>query len=175
MDSRYPVGRFTFEPPATPAQRAAWCDEIAAAPGRLEAALAGLDEPQLDTPYREGGWTVRQVAHHLPDSHANAYVRFRLGLTEDGARIMPYDEARWAELADAKSAPVDVSVRLLEALHERWVALIRSTAPADFARSLVHPEHADGLTLDKLVALYAWHGRHHVGQIEHLRERLGWR
>jgi hypothetical protein len=143
MDSRYPVGRFTFEPPATPAQRAAWCDEIAAAPGRLEAAHAAHEEA--------------------------------LRLTEDGARITPYDEARWAELADAKSAPVDVSVRLLEALHERWVALIRSTAPADFARSLVHPEHADGLTLDKLVALYAWHGRHHVGQIEHLRERLGWR
>jgi len=175
MDARYPVGRFTFDAPTTPERRASWCAEIAEAPRRLRAAVAGLDDGQLDTSYREGGWTVRQVAHHLADSHVNAYVRYRLGLTADGPRITPYDEARWAELADARSAPVDTSVRLIEALHERWVTLIRATDPEDFARHLVHPEHADGLSLDKLVALYAWHGRHHVGQIEHLRDRRGWR
>jgi len=174
-DPRYPVGPFTFEGPATSAQRSEWIDQIEAAPARLRAAVAGLDEDQLETPYREGGWTVRQVAHHVPDSHMNASSRFRLALTEDCPTIVPYDEAKWARLADARTAPVDVSLRLLEALHERWVPLLRAMTPEDFARGLVHPEHPSGMTLEKLLALYAWHGRHHVGHIEQLRDRLGWR
>ncbi len=173
-ESRYPLGRFRFEGPSTAAQRSAWIDRIAEAPARLRAAVHGLDDARLDTPWREGGWTARQVAHHIPDSHVNAVIRFRLALTEDGPTIKPYDEDRWARLADARTAPVDLSVRLLEALHERWVVLLRALGPADFARGLVHPEHADGLTLEKMLALYAWHGHHHVAQIETLRRQRGW-
>lgn len=173
-DPRYPLGHFIFEAPSTAGQRAGWIDRVAAAPARLRATVAGLDDEQLETPYREGGWTVRQVAHHLPDSHLNAYVRFRLAMTEDEPAIRPYDEARWARLHDARTAPVEVSLRLLEALHERWVGLLRSLGAEDFRRGLVHPEHPAGLTLEKMLALYAWHGEHHVAQIEHLRERRGW-
>jgi uncharacterized damage-inducible protein DinB len=174
-DPRYPVGPFTFDGPSSSARRTAWIDEVEAAPARLRAAVAGLDEEQLETPYREGGWTVRQVVHHVPDSHMNASSRFRLALTADRPTIVPYDEARWARLEDARTAPVEVSLRLLEALHERWVVLLRAMTAEDFARGLVHPEHPAGMTLEKMLALYAWHGRHHVGHIEHLRERRGWR
>jgi hypothetical protein len=174
-DPRYPLGPFNFEGPSTPGQRSAWIDQVEAAPERLRTALSGLDDEQLETAYRDGGWTVRQVAHHLPDSHMNASSRFRLALTEDGPTIRTYDEDRWARLTDARTAPVDVSVRLLEALHERWVILLRAMGPADFARGLVHPEHPAGMTLERMLALYAWHGRHHVAQIEQLRVRRGWR
>jgi uncharacterized damage-inducible protein DinB len=174
-DPRYPLGRFTFEGPSTAAQRSGWIDQVEAAPARLRAAVAGLDEEQLETPYREGGWTLRQVAHHVPDSHMNASVRFRLALTEDRPTIVPYDEDQWARLADARSAPVEASLRLLEALHERWVLLLRAMTAEDFARGLVHPEHPSGMTLEKMLALYAWHGRHHVAHIEALRDREGWR
>ncbi|MEO6463828.1 MAG: YfiT family bacillithiol transferase [Candidatus Eisenbacteria bacterium] len=173
-DPRYPLGPFTFAGSATPEERAGWIDRIAEAPARLRAAVAGLDDEQLETPYREGGWTVRQVAHHLPDSHMHACLRFRLALTEDGPAIRPYDEDKWARLHDARTAPVEVSLRLLDALHERWVPLLRSLSAADFARGLVHPEHPAGMTLEKLLALYAWHGHHHVAQIEHLLESRGW-
>ena len=174
-DPRYPLGHFTFSGSSSPAERAGWIDRLAEAPARLRTALVGLDEEQLETPYREGGWTVRQVAHHLPDSHMNATLRFRLALTEDHPAIRPYDEDKWARLPDARTAPVETSVRLFEALHERWVPLLRAMSAGDFARGLVHPEHPDGMTLEKLLALYAWHGQHHVAQIEQLRERRGWR
>jgi uncharacterized damage-inducible protein DinB len=174
-DPRYPLGRFTFDGPSSPGQRTAWIDRIAEAPARLRAAVQGLAEEQLETPYREGGWTLRQVAHHIPDSHMNASCRFRLALTEDQPTIRPYDEDKWARLHDARTAPVETSLRLLEALHERWVPLLRAMSAADFARGVVHPEHPDGMTLEKMLALYAWHGHHHVGQIEQLRERRGWR
>jgi uncharacterized damage-inducible protein DinB len=173
-DPRYPLGRFAFEGSSTAGQRSGWIDRIAATPARLEAAVAGLDEEQLETPYRDGGWTVRQVAHHLPDSHLNATVRFRLALTEDEPVIRPYDEDKWARLYDARTAPVATSLRLLAALHERWVSLLRSLSAADFARGLVHPEHPEGMTLERMLALYAWHGDHHVAQVAHLRERRGW-
>ena len=173
-DPRYPLGRFAFEGPSTPAQRAAWIDRIAEAPARLRVAVQGLDEAQLDTPYRDGGWTPRQIAHHIPDSHMNAVIRFRLALTEDGPTIKTYDQERWAQLSDARTAPVDISVRLLEAMHERWVALLRSLRDEEFVRGLVHPEQPGGLTLEKLLALYAWHGHHHTAQIESLRRRMGW-
>lgn len=171
VDPRYPLGIFTFEPPASADQRADRIGLIAGTPARLRAALAGLDEAGLETPYRAGGWTIRQVAHHLPDSHLSAVFRFRLALTEESPTITPYDEARWARLADARSAPVESSVRLLEALHERWVLLLRAMAPADFARTLVHPEYPEPMSLDRMLALYAWHGPHHVAQIEQARGR----
>ncbi len=168
-DPRYPLGRFSFEGTPDPAQRAALITRIAATPGRLRAAVSGLEEAALERSYREGGWTVRQVAHHLPDSHLNAFVRFRLALTEQAPTIKPYDEAAWAELVDARTAPVDASVRLLEALHERWVILLRGMHDDDFARTFRHPEQAEPRNLDWLLALYGWHGDHHVAQIEQAR------
>jgi len=173
MDPRYPIGKYTPPQEATPALRQQAIDSIAATPAKLKAALSGLNDAQLDTPYRDGGWTVRQVVHHVPDSHLNAYVRFRLALTENQPTIKPYEEARWAELADAKSAPVAVSLALLEPLHDRWVRLLRSLTAADFARTFVHPEHGVR-TLDWMLFLYAWHGRHHTAHVTELRKQKGW-
>ncbi len=148
-------------------------DQIAAAPLRMREAVSGLTPSQLDTTYRPGGWTLRQVVHHVPDSHLNAYVRFKLALTEDGPTIKPYDEARWAELSDTRDTPLNTSLAMLEALHDRWVRLLRSMAPADFQRQLKHPESGT-MTLDALLSLYAWHGRHHVAHITSARERNHW-
>ncbi len=173
-DLRYPIGGFSFEGSATADDRRDWIEQIAAAPAKLRAALEGLSASQLDTPYREGGWTLRQVAHHVPDSHLNSYVRVRLALTEDEPVIKPYREDRWAELIDARTAPVEISLALLDSLHQRWVMLLRSLTPADFARTFRHPE-LGLMTLEKNLALYAWHGRHHVAQITSLRERMRWR
>ncbi|MDQ6706871.1 MAG: putative metal-dependent hydrolase, partial [Acidobacteriota bacterium] len=170
---RYPIGKFGIEGEITAPRRARWIEEIAEAPVRLRGAVEGLTESQLDTPYRPDGWTVRQVAHHLPDSHMNSYVRFRLAVTEDEPAVKPYQEAKWAELTDARTAPIEVSLALLEALHERWVLLLRSFGEAEFARAFRHP--ALGLQrLDGSLGLYAWHGRHHVAQIAALRSRMGW-
>jgi hypothetical protein len=158
----------------TDARRAACVTRIAAAPAALRAAVAGLSDAQLDTPYRPGGWTVRQVVHHVPDSHLNAYVRIRLALTEDTPTIKPYEEARWAELPDARSLPVEASLTLLEALHARWVTLLGGLGAADGARRLRHPEHGRLMTVDELIAMYAWHGEHHVAHVTSLRARNGW-
>ena len=174
VDPRYRIGTFSVDESADATARARWLEQVAAAPAALRAAVRELDETQLETPYRDGGWTVRQVAHHLPDSHVNAYVRFKLALTEDRPTIKPYDQERWAELADVTAVPVDVSLTLLTALHTRWVALLRAMSPADFARAFVHPEMGRTLTLDQTLALYAWHGRHHTAHITALRERMGW-
>lgn len=173
-DPRYPIGRFAFDGKANPQLREQWMAEIAAAPGALRAAVAGLGPAQLDTPYREQGWSVRQVVHHLPDSHLNAYTRFKLALTEEEPVIKPYDEAGWAELPDVRAAPVETSLTLLECLHRRWVLLLRDLGPADFARRFRHPEHGRSIGLDEALAMYAWHGRHHVAQITSLRGRMGW-
>ncbi len=176
LDLRYPIGRFNRESEITPAKIAGWIDEVAAAPAApaaLRAAVAGLTTEQLNTPYRPGGWTVRQVVHHLPDSHLNSYVRFKLALTEDDPVIKPYAEDRWAELHDARTAPVETSLVFLEALHQRWVALLRALTPPDFARTFRHPERGQ-MRLDDTLALYAWHGRHHVAHITGVRQRLGW-
>lgn len=173
-DLRYPIGRFVPPESVSDADRRGWIGEITALPRLVSAAVAGLDDARLDTPYRPGGWTVRQVVHHLPDSHINSYTRFRLALTEPEPTIRPYHEERWAELPDAREGPVALSLVLLEALHARWVALLRSLEPADWARTFVHPEHGRRVTLDENLALYAWHGRHHVAHITALRAREGW-
>jgi uncharacterized damage-inducible protein DinB len=163
-DPRYPIGPFTFDPNVTADTRRTCIRQIADAPAAIRAAVARLDEPQIDTPYRPGGWTVRQVVHHVPESHMNAYIRFKLALTEDNPTIKPYDEAAWAETADTTRTPIDASFRLLDALHQRWVILLESMQARDFARRLQHPERGP-MTLDEMLQLYAWHGRHHVAHI----------
>jgi uncharacterized damage-inducible protein DinB len=173
-DLRYPIGRFSFDGKATPQLRERWIGEIAAAPGALRTAVTDLSPAQLDTPYRDGGWTVRQVVHHVPDSHLNAYTRMKLALTEEEPVIKPYDEARWAELADVAATPIETSLTLLECLHRRWVLLLRSLSPTDLRRRFRHPEHNRTISLDEMLALYAWHGRHHVAHITSLRARMGW-
>jgi uncharacterized damage-inducible protein DinB len=174
MDPRYPIGRFVWDKTAlTAGDREALVDQIAAAPARLREAVAGLTAEQLDTPYRPDGWTVRQVAHHIPDSHLNAYIRFKWLLTEPDPAIKIYDESEWAKLEDSKATPVGVSLDLLDALHRRWVVLLRSAGEKEFARTLRHPESGP-MTFDHLLAMYAWHGRHHVAHITSLRGRMGW-
>ena len=175
IDPRYPVGPSPNRTELTPDERRAAIDDIAAAPVRMREAVRGLTEQQLDTPYRDGGWSVRQVVHHVPDSHLNAYCRLKIALTEDEPTIRPYDEAVWAELADSRNTPIEVSLTLLESLHARWVGLMRSMKDEDFRRTLKHPERPGlTLTIDWLVSLYGWHSRHHVGHITSLRERQGW-
>ncbi len=173
MDPRYPIGKFEMPAQVTPARRQQAIAEIAATPAKMRAAVKGLRGAHLDTPYREGGWTVRQVVHHVPDSHLNAYVRLKLALTEDKPTIKPYNEAAWAELADSKSAPIEVSQTLLDSVHTRWDRLWRSLKPEDFARVFVHPEHGER-TVDWLLFLYEWHGKHHTAHITELRKQKGW-
>jgi hypothetical protein len=172
-DLRYPVGPFKAPAEAlSAAQRKAAIDEIEGTPAALRAAVAGLRDDQLDTPYRPRGWTVRQVTHHVPDSHMNAYVRFCLALTEDEPTIKPYAEDRWAELAPSRG-PVEPSLDLLDRVHHRLVLVLREIAPAQWSRRLRHPDH--GLhDLDWLLAMYSWHGRHHVGHVAALRKRMSW-
>jgi hypothetical protein len=172
-DQRYPIGRHVAVTTLTPAQRAECIAHIAATPANLRRAVQGLDDQQLDTPYRDGGWTVRQVVHHVPDSHVNAYIRCKFLLTEQQPTIMPYDQSTWARTPETR-APVEISLALLEALHRRWVLLLEGVPPGDFARTLNHPENGI-MTLDGVVASYAWHGRHHTAHITTLRERMGWR
>jgi len=172
-DLRYPVGEFRFPESVGAQELAGFVDQIAEAPTHMRAAVAGLNDAQLDTPYRPGGWTVRQLAHHVPDSHINSYTRFRLALTEDEPVIKPYDEKRWTELADVQTVPVEVSLALLENLHARWVPLMRSLSDTEWKRSFRHPE-IGVLRLEQNAALYAWHGRHHVAHVTRLRERMGW-
>lgn len=173
-DPRYPIGPFQRRDELSDGERRAMLDDIAATPAKMRAAVAGLTEEQLDTPYRDGGWTLRQVVHHVPDSHLNAYCRLKLALTEDVPTIRPYDESTWAKLDDSRLTPIEVSLTLLESLHARWMTLFRSMKPEDFRRTFRHPEQEGTLTLDWLVAMYAWHGKHHTGHITSLRERMGW-
>jgi uncharacterized damage-inducible protein DinB len=171
---RYPVGKYVPEASPDVSTLKGWIDEIAAAPEALREAVEGLDDAQLNTPYREGGWSLRQVAHHVPDSHMNAYVRFKLALTEDAPLIKTYDEAAWAELPDGRSGDVAASLALLENLHERWVRLLRAMSRADFDRTFRHPDVPEPMNLARLLGLYAWHGRHHPAQITTLRGTKGW-
>lgn len=173
-DLRYPVGKFNRPATALTAdERRELVNQIAATPARMREAVAGLNESQLDTPYRDGGWTVRQVVHHVPDSHMNAYTRVKLALTEEQPTIKPYDEAAWAKLNDVRDTPIETSLVLLETLHSRWDTILRAMTDADFERTLVHPDMGV-MTLDAVIAMYAWHGRHHVGHITSLRARSGW-
>lgn len=172
-DLRYPIGKFSYDGPLSEEQKRAFLDDLAQTPKNLRAAVQGLSEAQLDTPYRRGGWTVRQVVHHVPDSHLNSYVRFKLALTEDEPTIKPYAEDRWAQLADTKATPVEVSLTLLESLHDRWMRLLRSLTRDEWKRTFRHPE-VGAMNLEKTLALYAWHGRHHVAHVTALRKREGW-
>lgn len=172
-DPRYPIGKFNGQAPASQAEREKFINNIEQTPAALKTALQGLSDKQLDTPYRDGGWTVRQVVHHVPDSHLNAYVRFKLALTEEEPTIKPFCEDRWAELTDSKLTPIEVSLNLLESLHKRWVLLLWSLTPDDWVKTFRHPE-LGVMNLDKTLALYAWHGRHHVAHITALREKMGW-
>lgn len=171
-DFRYPIGEFALPGELSPSERLSGIQDIEEAPAHLRAAVAGLSERQLDTRYRPGGWTVRQVVHHLPDSHVNSYVRLKLALTEELPTIRTYDEAAWAELPDA-AAPVEVSLALLERLHERWVYLWQRLTESDWGRRLRHPD-LGVMRVDELLAFYAWHGKHHIAHITSLRAREGW-
>jgi uncharacterized damage-inducible protein DinB len=173
IDLSYPTGKFKRPSRLDPDERARAIETVAATPARLREAVRGLTPQQLETPYRPGGWTVRQVVHHVPDSHLNAYCRFKLALTEDEPTIKPYEEAKWALLPDVAAVPIETSLALLEAVHERWVAILRAMTPSDFERMLVHPE-SGRQSLDQVLALYAWHGPHHTAHVTKLRERMGW-
>ncbi len=171
-DVRYPIGDFDFKQPVTSENIRVAIDEIAACPAALRNAVRGLDDAKLATPYRDGGWTVRQVVHHLPDSHINGFIRVKLGLTEDHPTIKPYEEQRWAELPDARG-PIGTSLTLLDAVHERWVRLLSQLDDAAFARTVFHPHNGD-MSVGLITLHYAWHGKHHVAHITSLRTRMGW-
>ncbi len=172
-DLRFPIGNFEVPTDITPARISAWIDDIEVLPRDLRALVESLDSGQLATTYRPGGWTVTQVVHHLADSHLNSYARFRLALTEDRPTIKPYAEAAWAELPDAREEPIDPSLDLLDALHTRWTRMLRSLDDTDWKRDFDHPE-AGVISLDVNVALYSWHGRHHLAHIQSLANRSGW-
>jgi uncharacterized damage-inducible protein DinB len=172
-DPRYPTGKFTFNPSVTPEMRRQSIAAIREAPSALRAAVRGLNEAQVETPYRDGGWTVRQVVHHVPESHMNAFTRFKLALTEDNPTIKPYKEDAWVKLGDVARTPVETSLVLLEALHARWVTLLEIMTPEDFGRPLLHPENGQ-MTLERMLQLYAWHGHHHIAHVTTLRARQHW-
>ncbi len=174
-DARYPIGKFEWKGGTnSEAERQRLIAEIEAAPARMRAALAGLSEAQLDTAYREGGWTLRQVAHHVPDSHMNAYIRCKWALTEPNPTIKAYEQERWARLEDTRRTPVETSLALLEALHRRWVVLLRALKAEEWQRTFVHPETGKTMSLDLVLAMYAWHGAHHVAHVTSLRKRMNW-
>jgi hypothetical protein len=172
-DPRYPIGKLELPKEVTAARRQQAITEIASTPVKIRAAVAGLEDPQLDTPYRDGGWTVRQVVHHVPDSHLNAFLRLKMTLTEEKPTIKTYEESQWAELADGKSAPIEDSLKLLDALHARWDRVWQSLKPEHFSRPLIHPDSGEK-NIDWLLFLYEWHGKHHTAHITELRKSKGW-
>lgn len=172
-DPRYPIGK--YEPqPFSEKQKEEWLNDLKFLPKELERAINNLDAFQLSTPYREGGWQVKQLVHHIADSHMNAYIRFKLGLTENCPTIKPYEEKEWAKLADNETVPVNVSITLLHALHQRWYATIKDLTQDEFERTVVHPEHGRKMTLWFLLGMYAWHSKHHVAHISALRKNKNW-
>ncbi|ANY70994.1 metal-dependent hydrolase [Paenibacillus sp. BIHB 4019] len=173
-DLRFPIGLFEHEGDITQRQLDGWLADIESVPARLRAAVSDLSEEQLDTPYRPDGWTVRQVVHHLADSHMNAYTRFKLALTEETPTIRPYYEERWAELSDGRTGAIELSLALLDALHSRWLLLLRSLSREQLKRAFIHPESGNTIQLDWNAGNYAWHGNHHIAHITRLRERMGW-
>ena len=172
-DLRYPIGKYVVQPFSEKLWQE-WLIDIRNLPQHLENAILNLDEAQLDTPYRDGGWTVKQLVHHVADSHMNAYIRFKLRLTEDSLVIKPYDEKLWAEMADTKNLPVNISLTLLHALHSRFYEVLKSMSREDLDKTVFHPEHKKEFTLWELLGLYAWHSRHHVAHVTALRERMKW-
>lgn len=172
-DPRYPIGKFTYDGAPSESQRNKFIDDIERTPAALRSAIKNLSSEQIETPYRDGGWTVRQVVHHVPESHMNSYMRFKLALTEDEPTVKPYMEDLWADTAEVRSTPLEVSLTMLESLHDRWVRLLRSLKPADWKRTFRHPEMGL-MPLEKNLALYSWHGQHHVAHITELRKRMGW-
>jgi hypothetical protein len=172
-DPRYPIGHYV-ETAYTEDTKRRWLSDIRYLPGLLEHSIQNLDEAQLDTPYREGGWTVKQLVHHVADSHMNAYIRFKLGLTEDNPVIKPYDENKWAGLADTQTLPINISLTLLHALHLRWSALLADMKEEEFTRTVFHPERKEAITLWNLLGSYSWHGRHHVAHISALKQNKNW-
>lgn len=172
-DPRFPTGKFQFNPEITAQSRHKAIESIRATPAALRDAVRGLDATQLETPYRDGGWSVRQVVHHVPESHMNAFTRFKLALTEDNPTFKPYNEDAWVRLGDTARTPVETSLALLDALHARWVTLLDVMTAEDFMRPLTHPD-SGAMTLDRMLQLYAWHGPHHVAHVTALRARKGW-
>jgi hypothetical protein len=177
-DLRYPIGKFQWAVPENDDRaakdRAGYIEVLSQLPSQMRAAIHDLRPEQLDTPYRPDGWTVRQVVHHVPDSHMNAYIRFKLALTEEQPAIRPYNEAEWAKLPDSSLTPVEVSLQLLDSLHSRWINLLRAMPASDFERTLYHPEHGV-LTLDRMLAMYAWHSKHHLAHVTSLCGRMEWK
>jgi len=171
---RYPIGRLDLDAPVAEADHTRLIDEIASTPANLRKAVEGLSADQMATPYREGGWTVHQLVHHVAESHMQAYSRCKFALTEDKPIIKPYDEAKWAETPDVPATPAEISLALLDALQLRWVNLLRGLTPEEMQRSFFHPEHGRLITIERMLAMYAWHGRHHVAHVTALRERNGW-
>lgn len=174
MDLRYPIGKFEHEGDISAEVRTKWLAVLAEQPARLREAVAGLNDRQLDAPYREGGWTVRQVVHHVADSHMNSFIRFKLALTEEAPVIKPYEEQLWAELADGRTMPVEVSLQLTELIHARWIVLLESLTDEQWKRTFIHPAKGQAQTLEYALGSYAWHGSHHIAHITGLREREGW-
>ena len=172
-DLRYPIGKYIAQP-FSEKLSGEWLIDIKNLPQHLENAILNLDEAQLNTVYRDGGWTVKQVVHHVADSHMNAYIRFKLALTEENPTIKPYDEAAWAEMVDTQNLPVNISLTLLHALHARWYEILKNMSNTDLEKTVFHPEHKKQMTLWYLLGMYAWHSRHHVAHITSLRERMGW-
>ena len=172
---KYPVGRYTKPEGHTPQLVKEWISVLRALPSWMDACIENLDEHQLQVPYREGGWNTQQVVHHVADSHMNAYIRLKLALTEDNPTVKPYDESAWANLVDTRIAPVNLSVTMLHAMHRRMVILLQNMQPADWDRTYFHPEHQRSFPIWEMVAMYAWHSRHHTEHIRRLRERMNWR
>lgn len=172
-DLRYPIGKY-IEQPFSENQLKEWLIDIKFLPQHLENAILNLDEEQLNTPYRPEGWTVKQLVHHVADSHMNAYIRFKLGLTEDNPTIKPYDEAAWANLSDTKNLPINISLTILHAIHARWMEILKAITTEEWNRTVYHPEHKKNITLWDLLGMYAWHSRHHTAHVTALRERMKW-
>ena len=171
---RYPVGKFSDPVSFSPIEIKQWIDTLEQFPTNMRKAVTGLNDQQLDTPYRDGGWTIRQVVHHTADSHLNCYIRVKLALTEDNPTIRPYLEAKWAEIPEAKSAPVEISLNILEAIHYRMNLMLRNLTVDDLDRTFYHPENKTTRPLKTILALYAWHSRHHLAHITELKKRKGW-
>lgn len=173
MNQSFPLGKYQPQP-YSEKQKQDWLNDIKFLPQSLENAVLNLDAAQLDTPYREGGWTVKEVIHHVADSHMNAYIRFKLGLTENNPTIKPYEQELWAQLSDSKNMPINISLTLLHALHARWYEVLRHIQDPEWERTVFHPEQQKTMTLWYLLGMYAWHGLHHTAHVTELRKRKGW-